>query len=112
MYASIVAAAQQDVTVLDPGHQIILGGTLIKAAPYALPNSKAITVDTAKAIGTSNAALMSNHGAVCIGKDIQKVFKVAHTLEAACKEFASQIKKTIPPILDDLAQLLGVTVKI
>lgn len=40
MYASIVAAAQQDVVVLDEAHQKILGGKIIKAAPYALPNTK------------------------------------------------------------------------
>lgn len=87
LYASIVAAAQKDVEVLDPDHQKILGGTVIKAAPYALPNSKAITVDTAKAVGNSNAALMSNHGALCIGVNMENTFQVAHTLEAACKQF-------------------------
>jgi L-fuculose-phosphate aldolase len=87
LYASIVAAAQKDVEVLDPDHQKILGGTVIKAAPYALPNSKAITVDTAKAVGESNAALMANHGALCIGVNMENTFNVAHTLEAACKQF-------------------------
>lgn len=92
MYASIVAAAQKDVEVLDPEHQRILGGPLIKAAPYALPNSRAITKLTEKAIGTGNAALMSNHGAVCIGTDIKEAFLVAHTLEAACKLFIESKK--------------------
>lgn len=92
MYASIVAAAQKDVEVIDPEHQKILGGRIIKAAPYALPNSKAITIDTAKALGTSNAALMSNHGTVCVGTDIEQTFIVAHSLEAACKEFLESKK--------------------
>lgn len=87
MYASIIAAAQKDLEVLDTEHQAILGGTKIKAAPYALPNSKAITIGTAKAVGNTNAALMANHGAVCIGTDIEAVFKVVHTLESACKQF-------------------------
>jgi L-fuculose-phosphate aldolase len=87
LYASIVAAAQKDVEVLDPDHQAILGGNVIKAAPYALPNSKSITIDTAKAVGKSNAALMSNHGALCIGVNMENTFNVAHTLEAACKQF-------------------------
>ena len=46
MYASIVAAAQKDVEVLQKEHQLILGATVIKAAPYALPNTKKITVET------------------------------------------------------------------
>ncbi|MCZ2394417.1 MAG: class II aldolase/adducin family protein [Chitinophagales bacterium] len=93
LYASVVASTQNDVEVLDPEHQKILGAKTIKAAPYALPNSKSLTVDTAKAVGSSNAALMSNHGVLCIGTNMDETFKVAHTLEAACKNFIdSKIK--------------------
>ena len=87
MYASIVAAAQEDVVVIQPEHQKILGGPIIKAAPYALPNTKKITVETARAIKQSNAALMANHGAVCIGEKLEDDFNVERTLELACREF-------------------------
>ena len=94
MYASIVAAAQKDVIVYDRAHQKILGGSVIKAAPYALPNTKKITVETAKAVGTTKAALMSNHGVVCAGTDLNDAFEVARTLEKACELFIDQAKKT------------------
>jgi len=87
MYASIVAAAQKDVEVLQEAHQQILGAKVIKAAPYALPNTKKITVETEKAIEQSNAALMANHGVVCIGTDLEHTFEVARTLEKACELF-------------------------
>ncbi len=93
MYASIVAAAQKDVVVISPEHQKILGAKVIKAAPYALPNTKKITVESAKAIENSNAALMSNHGVVCIGKNLEETFEVARTLEKACELFIES-KKT------------------
>ena len=92
MYASIVAAAQRDVVVLDPGHQAILGAAVIKAAPYALPNSKKITFGTEKAIESANAALMANHGCVCIGRDLEDVFTVCKTLEQACALYISSFK--------------------
>jgi L-fuculose-phosphate aldolase len=92
MYASIVAAAQKDVVVIDPAHQAILGAQVIKAAPYALPNSKKITFGTEKAIELANAALMSNHGCVCIGKDLEDVFTVCKTLEDACALYISSFK--------------------
>jgi len=92
MYASIVAAAQKDVVVLDKKHQKILGGKIIKAAPYALPNTKKITIETAKAIENSNAALMSNHGVVCIGTNIENVFEVCQTLELACQNYVESFK--------------------
>lgn len=94
MYASIVAAAQKDVMVLNEEHQKILGAKIIKAAPYALPNTKKITVETANAIEESNAALMSNHGVVCIGKNLEDTFEVARTLESACELFIESKKKT------------------
>lgn len=93
MYASIVAAAQRDVQVLDPEHQRILGAAVIKAAPYALPNSKAITFGTEKAIEGANAALMANHGCVCIGRTLEDVFTVCKTLEEACALYIDSFKK-------------------
>ena len=93
MYASIVAAAQKDVEIILAEHQKILGATVIKAAPYALPNTKKITVETARAIENSNAALMSNHGVVCIGKDLEDAFTVARTLENTCEVFIESKKK-------------------
>jgi len=92
MYASIVAAAQRDVVVSDPAHQSILGAAVIKAAPYALPNSKKITFGTEKAIGSANAALMANHGCVCIGRNLEDVFTVCKTLEEACALYISSFK--------------------
>ncbi len=93
MYASIVAAAQQDVVILNEVHQKILGGKIIKAAPYALPNTKKITVESARAIEDSNAALMANHGVVCIGEKLENAFDVARTLEDACKLFVDSKKQ-------------------
>lgn len=87
MYASIVAAAQKDVDVLDANHQKILGCKKVIAAPYALPNTKKITKATAKALEGSYAALMANHGAVCCGNSLEEVFEKCTTLEAACKTF-------------------------
>jgi L-fuculose-phosphate aldolase len=93
MYASIVAAAQKDVVVSDPAHQAILGAVVVRAAPYALPNSKKITFGTEKAIESANAALMSNHGCVCIGRNLEDVFTVCKTLEDACALYIDSFKK-------------------
>ncbi len=92
MYASIIAVTQKDIKIINPEHQGILGAEVIKAAPYALPNTKKITLDTAKAIDTSHAAIMSNHGAICIGKTLEDAFRVAQTLEAACKDYLASQK--------------------
>jgi len=86
MNASTCAAARREVPpVLDDMAQII--GPTVRVAPYALPSTKRIVRGTLKALKGRMAALMANHGAVCIGRDIEETFVVCQVLEKACKAF-------------------------
>jgi L-fuculose-phosphate aldolase len=86
MNASTVAAAQREVPpVLDDMAQII--GPTVRVAQYALPSTRKITKLTVKALKGRNAALMANHGAVCVGRDLDEAFVVCQVLEKACKAF-------------------------
>lgn len=86
MNASTVAAARREVPpILDDQAQII--GPNIRVAAYALPSTKKIVKETVRALKGRMAALMANHGAVCIGRDIDEAFVVAQVLEKACKAF-------------------------
>jgi L-fuculose-phosphate aldolase len=84
--ASTVAAARREVPpILDDMVQII--GPSVRVAEYALPNTKKIVRKTLKALRGRNAALMANHGAVCIGRDMEEAFLVCLVLEKACRVF-------------------------
>jgi L-fuculose-phosphate aldolase len=84
--ASTVAAARREVPpILDDMAQII--GPSVRVAAYALPNTKKIVRKTLKALSGRNAALMANHGAVCIGRDMEEAFLVCQVLEKACRAF-------------------------
>lgn len=86
MNASTVAAARREVPpILDDMAQII--GPSVRVADYALPSTKRIVTKTVKALKGRMAALMANHGAVCIGRDIEEAFVVCQVLEKACKAF-------------------------
>lgn len=86
MNASTVAVAQREVPpILDDMAQII--GPTVRVADYALPSTKKITKKTVKALKGRNAALMANHGAVCVGRDMDEAFVVCQVLEKACKAF-------------------------
>lgn len=86
MNASTVAAAQREVPpILDDMAQII--GPTVRVADYALPSTKKITKKTVHALKGRNAALMANHGAVCVGRDLDEAFVVCQVLEKACKAF-------------------------
>jgi L-fuculose-phosphate aldolase len=84
--ASTVAAARREVPpILDDMAQII--GPSVRVADYALPNTKKIVKRTLRALRGRNAALMANHGAVCIGRDMEEAFVVCQVLEKACRVF-------------------------
>ena len=86
MNASTVAVAHREVPpILDDMAQII--GPTVRVADYALPSTKKITKKTVRALKGRNAALMANHGAVCVGRDLDEAFVVCQVLEKACKAF-------------------------
>ncbi len=86
MNASTCAAARREVPpILDDMAQII--GPSVRVAPYALPSTKKIVKVTVKALKGRMATLMANHGAVCIGRDMEEAFVVCQVLEKACKAF-------------------------
>ncbi len=86
MNASTVAAARREVPpILDDMAQII--GPSVRVASYALPSTKKIVRSTIKALKGRNAALLANHGAVCIGRSLEEAFLAAQILEKACKAF-------------------------
>jgi len=86
MNASTVAVARREIPpILDDQAQLL--GPSVRVAPYALPNTKKIVKGTIKALQGRNAALMANHGAVCIGRDIEEVFVCCQVLEKAAKAF-------------------------
>ena len=84
--ASVVAAARREVPpVLDDMAQII--GPTLRVAPYALPSTRKIVKVTMRALAGRMAALLANHGAVCLGRDGEEAFTCAMVTEKACKAF-------------------------
>ncbi|MDF1574891.1 MAG: class II aldolase/adducin family protein [Bacteroidales bacterium] len=86
MNASTVAAARRELPpVLDDMAQII--GPSVRVTEYALSSTKKIAKRTVRALKGRNAALMANHGAVCVGRNLEEAFVVCQVLEKACKTF-------------------------
>jgi L-fuculose-phosphate aldolase len=84
--ASTVAAARREVPpILDDMAQII--GPTVRVADYARSSSRKIERATLKALKGRMACLLANHGAVCIGRDLDEAFVVSQVLEKACRTF-------------------------
>jgi len=118
-------------------------GAIIRVAGYGLPGSKKLRENTAAAVAETNskAVIMSNHGAICYGKDYEEAFQVAHSLEEACGDYLKElgvepddpnasyydgdlwnnspvimkfmeVRDVLKPYLDDFAQLVGTKLKV
>jgi L-fuculose-phosphate aldolase len=73
--ASVFAAARADLDGPDGA---------VRCAAYALPGTKKLTSATVAALDVTGAAFMANHGAVCVGGDIDAAFAAAQDLEKEC----------------------------
>ena len=118
-------------------------GYTVQVAGYGLPGSKKLCKNTAAAVAASKgqAVIMSNHGAVCYGKDYAEAFAVAQMLEEACADYLQsigvqpwspednyydgnlwnnspvimkymEVRDELRPYLDDFAQLVGTKLKV
>lgn len=85
--ASVCAAARVNLEVKDPEAAAVLCTDKILCGGYGLPGTGRLTRETVKAIGRGMCALMANHGAVCLGRDIDEAFAVSRALEDACISF-------------------------
>ncbi len=90
LVASTVASARRNITVNQTEREIFGGD--IACAGYGLPGTGKLKKATVAALSKtgSKAALMANHGALCIGTDMNDAFAVASQLEKTCTRFILQ----------------------
>jgi len=85
-HSSTVAAARREVpAILDDLAQIV--GPSVRVADYALPGTKKLVRKTVAAMKGRNAALLANHGAICVGRDLDQAILCCEILEKACRSF-------------------------
>jgi L-fuculose-phosphate aldolase len=86
MNASTVAAAHRELPpILDDMAQVV--GPSVRVSKYAHSATRKISRNTVRALKGRNAVLMANHGAVCVGRDLEEAFVVCQVLEKSCKAF-------------------------
>jgi len=62
-------------------------GSVVPLAPYATFGTKALADNICRAIGSSNAVLMANHGLVTVGTNLRKAFNTAELVEYVAKVY-------------------------
>lgn len=81
VYSQVFAVLREDIPpIIDEAAQI-MGGP-VKCAKYGLPGTAELAGNCLDVLKDSGyACLLANHGAVCIGMDMDMAFKVAAVLE-------------------------------
>ncbi len=85
--ASVCAAARVNVEVNDQDAARIICTDKVLCGGYGLPGTSKLTGETVKVLRGGLCALMANHGAVCLGRDIEEAFTVSSVLENICRSF-------------------------
>ena len=80
--STVFAVLHKDIPCVTDEMAQAIGGS-VKCAEYALPGSMELAGNCLKALGSSMAVLLANHGAVCLGRNMKECFKVATVLETS-----------------------------
>ena len=86
---------------IPPFHYMIAlaGGEDIKCAEYATFGTKELSDNVIKALENRSACLMSNHGQVAFGKNLDEAFELSHEVENICQQYVIALKIGKPKIL-------------
>ena len=86
---------------IPPFHYMIAlaGGEDIKCAEYATFGTKELSQNVIKALENRSACLMSNHGQVAFGKNLDQAFELAQEIENICHQYTIALKLGDPKIL-------------
>lgn len=88
-WSSIFAALRQNIPAVTLDALETIGTEEIRCAAYGRIATKELGDNVVEALGTrSKAALMANHGAVCIGTSLNEAFLVAYLLEKLSMQVA------------------------
>lgn len=81
VWSSTFAVTGKNIPLILAEQSLFLGGEIV-CAEYGKVASEQLAKNIVKALGNNKmAALMRNHGAVCIGKDFEEAFIVSDFLE-------------------------------
>tara|TARA_B100000524_G_C23498747_1_gene316151 strand:- start:14 stop:673 length:660 start_codon:yes stop_codon:yes gene_type:complete len=97
-YATAVSAHGKNIPAF---HYMVAlaGGNDIKCADYATFGTKQLSKNIIQALNERKGCLMSNHGQVAFGKNLDQAFELAEEIENICHQYINTIKLGNPKIL-------------
>ncbi|MBI4187142.1 MAG: class II aldolase/adducin family protein [Chloroflexi bacterium] len=84
VFASALSVAGLEIPAIIEDQLLFIGGE-VKLAGFALAGSRELADNAVAALGESNAVLLSNHGAVGVGRTMREAVTVCELLEKTAK---------------------------
>lgn len=112
IYSQIFALLHENIPpVIDEAAQVL--GEDVCVTEYAVPGSSEMAENVISTLGNGAACLVANHGAVCVGKDMDTAFKVCTVLEMTSQIYymARSIGTPKPIPQEKIDYMKNVTVK-
>jgi L-fuculose-phosphate aldolase len=83
-YATAMAVARKEIPGAVEDLVQIVGGN-VRVNEYALPGTKQLGINTAKAMEGRNAVLLANHGMLGAGRNLEEAFRVCQVVEKSAQ---------------------------
>lgn len=99
IYATAIAVTRKSIPAIVEDMAQIVGGE-VTTAKYALPGSKELARNVIEALGQKNAALLANHGAIGVGRNLKEAFRVCQIIEKTANIYALSLLMGNPVLLD------------
>ena len=82
-------------------------GGAIEVAEYAFTGTEAVGEHVVRALGDRMGAMLSNHGNLCVGRDLRAALHVAISMEAAARVYVQALAIGAPVALPEEAVRAG-----
>ena len=97
-FATAMSCVQKDVPAF---HYMIAaaGGDSIRCAPYALFGTQELSEYAVSALTDRQACLLSNHGMIAVGKNLDAALALAVEVESLCEQYSTAMRLGEPQLL-------------
>lgn len=107
-YATMFSVAREKIPVLLEEMVILLGGE-VNVSEFGIAHTDDIGENAIKALGTTNAALLANHGVLVCGRTVEHAVKMAELVEKMALIYwgSSQIGEPVVISKEAYSKLIG-----
>jgi len=78
-------------------------GGAAEVADYAFTGTRDLGTNVVAALGDRNAAILANHGNVCVGRDLEQALHVAIVMESVARVYVQALAIGEPVTLSEAA---------